>query len=142
MPNLQPHQYQTFQILAPRETHTRTATCEEFECQAYANGWKMKLDLATELGQKQAHYIKHFSGRSYTVESQRDGLVELLFRSGQPCFTEHRVKIGRPDVFRVTGGHLGNNPLRTPTRVHKKPEFWVEEFAENQDRIARVIEKG
>jgi hypothetical protein len=28
------------------------------------------------------------------------------------------------------------------TRVHKRPEYWVEEFAENQDRLATRIERG
>jgi len=134
--------YQTFQIAAPKETHTVPATCEEVECAQYLRGWKMKIDLATELGQRQAYYIKHQSGRAYTVESQHDGLVTLHFRANQECFQQHRKSIERPPVFRVKGGDKRGNPLRLPTRVHKKPEFWVEEFAENQDRLARVQEKG
>lgn len=133
---------QTFQIVAPKETHTRVATCEEVECQQYARGWRMKVDLNTDLGQKQAHYIKNLAGRSYTKVSAHEGMVELEFRAGQPCFQEHRVPIGRPEIFRVKGGDHRGNPLRTVTRVHKKPEFWVEEFAENQDRIKTRIERG
>src|SRR3546814_9780095 len=44
-------------------------------------------------------------------------------------------------VFRVKGGDRRGNPLRTPTRVHKKPEYWLEEFQENQDRLSRSEER-
>lgn len=141
-PRMDPRYVQTFQVTAPKSTHTKPATCEDVECKAYANGWKMVLDLGTELGQRQAHYIKYSSGRSYRVESQQDGLVTLVFRAGQPCFAEHRVRTDRPEVYRVKGGDYRGNPLRTPTRTHKKPEFWVEEFAENQDRIAEAQKRG
>lgn len=134
--------YQTFQIVAPKDTHTVPATCEDVECAMYLNGWRMKLDLGTELGKRQASYIKHQSGRAFKVLSQRDGLVELEFSASQPCFQEHRKSIERPEVFRVKGGDFRGNPLKTVTRVHKKPEFWVEEFAENQDRLKNAIEKG
>lgn len=133
---------QTFQVVSPTSTHTREATCEEVECAQYARGWKMKIDLGTELGQRQAHYIKYQSGRSFTRESLGDGLVELTFGASQPCFQEHRVSVGRPEIYRVKGGDSRGNPLRTPMRTHKKPEFWVEEFAENQDRLKTQIERG
>ncbi len=120
----------------------RKASCEEVECAMYAAGWKMVIDLGTDLGQKQAHYIKHQSGRSYKVEKNVDGVVTLIFAANQPCFNEHTVATDLPEVFLVKGGDRRGNPLRTPTRVHKKPEFWLEEFAENQDRIATAREKG
>lgn len=134
--------YQTFQIEAPKATHSRPATCEEVECDMYLKGWQMKIDISTPLGEQQARYIKYSSGRSYRVVEQRDGLVVLEFRSGQPCFAKHRVATDLPPVFSVKGGDGRGNPLRTPRRVHKKPEFWVEEFAENQDKIAKIHERG
>jgi len=137
-----PEAFQTFQAVAPKETHTVPATCEQVECDHHIKGWAMKLDLSTELGQKQAHYIKHSSGRVYEIKDQRDGLVTLIFRPGQTCFRDHVRQIERDPIFRVRGGDSRGNPLRTPTRVHKKPEFWVEEFAEHQDRIATAIKKG
>lgn len=133
--------YQTFEIVKPKDTHTVEASCEEVECQAYANGWKLMVDLGTDLGQKQAYYIKYHSGRSYTYD-QRDGLVTFVFRSGQKCFQEHRRDLERDPVFRVKGGKDGRNPLKLPTRVHKKAEYWVEEFALNQQTIADAVEKG
>lgn len=133
---------QTFQVTAPISTHTRVATCEEVECEQYARGWRMRIDLNTELGQKQAWYIKNHAGRSYKKVGAQDGLVDLEFAPNQPCFAEHRVRIDRPEIYRVKGGDYRGNPLRTPTRVHKKPEFWVEEFAINQDRLKTQMERG
>lgn len=134
--------YQTFQVTSPVETHTREGSCEEAECQAYARGWRMKLDLGTDLGKRQAQYIKHQSGRSFKVVSQRDGLVELEFAANQPCFSQHRVRLDRPEIYRVKGGDKRGNPAGVATRVHTRPELWVEEFAENQDRLARLHERG
>jgi len=134
--------YQTFQIRAPKGGLV-PVSCEDVECQAYANGWKMVLDLASALGQKQAYYIKHQSGRKYTIESQTpEGMVTLIFAPDQDCFEQHKVRNDLPEVFSIRGGDSRGNPLRTPTRVHKKPEFWLEEFAENQDRIATAKKEG
>lgn len=139
---LGPRAYQTFQVTAPTSTHTREGTCEEAGCSAYLRGWRMKLDLGTDLGKRQAQYIKHQSGRSFKILSQRDGLVELEFAANQPCFTQHRVRLDRPEIYRVKGGDKRGNPAGIQTRVHKRPEHWVEEFAENQDRLARLHQKG
>lgn len=141
-PNLPSSAYTTFQVTAPTATHTVEASCEDVECEQYARGWRMKLDLGTDLGQKQAHYIKHLSGRSYRVVDQRDGLVTLEFPGGQPCFQQHRVRNQLPETFLVRGGDYRGNPLGTKTRVHDKPEHWVEEFQEHQDRLKTAIERG
>ena len=142
-PGLAAQNYQTFQVTSPLSTHTKVVQCgEDVDCSQYKRGWRMKIDLGTDLGQKQAYYIKHSSGRSYKVIGQQDGLVELEFAANQPCFNEHRVPLDRPEIYRVKGGDFRGNPLRTPTRVHKKPEYWVEEFAEHQDKIKTAIEKG
>lgn len=140
-PNLPSKAYTTFQVKAPKGGYVK-ATCEDVECDQYARGWLMKIDLNTELGQKQAHYIKHLSGRSYKVTDQRNGLVTLEFRPGQPCFQEHKVRNDLPETFLVRGGDYRGNPLGIKTRVHTKPEHWVEEFAENQDRLKTAIERG
>lgn len=141
-PNLPSKAYKTFQVKAPKSTHTRPASCEEVECEQYAKGWRMKIDLNTDLGQKQAYYIKKHAGRAYKVADQRDGMVTLEFPGGQPCFQEHRVRNELPEKFLVKGGDYRGNPLGTKTRVHTKPEHWVEEFAENQDRLKTAIERG
>lgn len=137
-----PRRMVTFQMAAPKSTHFRKASCEEVECAQYVRGWRMRIDLTAELGQKQAHYIKHSSGRSYKVVQQNNGLVELEFAPNQPCFKEHQVRLQRPDIYRVKGGDYRGNPLNIPTRVHKNPAHWVEEFQENQDNLKTQIERG
>lgn len=143
-PRLGAENYQTFQISAPLNTHFRVVPCDGLpgRCDASERGWKMVLDLNSELGQRQARYIKYQSGRKYEIAEQRDGMVTLVFSGGQPCFATHRVRIDRPEIFAVKPGDFRGNPTRGVTRVHKKPEFWVEEFAENQDRIRSIQEKG
>lgn len=141
-PRLPASAMQTFQVTAPISTHTRQATCEEAECAQYARGWRMTIDLNTDLGQKQAYYIKYHSGRSFKKISADAGMVELEFKGGQPCFREHRIPLDRPEIYRVKGGDHRGNPLRTPVRTHKRPEYWLEEFQENQDRLKTQIEKG
>lgn len=143
-PRLGAENYQTFQIKAPLSTHFKVVPCDGLpgRCKQAELGWKMVIDLNTQLGQQQARYIKHQSGRRYEVAEQKDGIVTLVFPGGQPCFATHRVRVERPEIFAVKGGDRRGNPTRALTRVHKKPEFWVEEFAENQDRIRSIQEKG
>ena len=137
-----PENYKTFQVTAPVATHTRVASCEEVECPQYARGWKMTIDLNTELGQKQAHYIKNLAGRAYKKISAANGLVELEFAANQPCFGEHRVRLDRPEIYRVKGGDFRGNPLRTPTRTHKRADYWIEEFQANQQRLKDAESRG
>lgn len=139
---LPPGMMQTYQIAAPVSTHWRRATCAEVNCQAAERGWQMVLDLTTELGQKQARYIKHQSGRRYEIADQRDGLVTLIFRGGQECFAEHKVRTDRPEIYRVRPGDRRGNTTGQPARVHTKPEHWIEDFQENSARLNQLAERG
>ena len=141
-PGLPAHMMQTYAINAPKATHWRPATCAEVDCQKAERGWKMILDLTTDLGQRQARYIKHTSGRRYEVTSQRDGLVTLIFPGGQECFEEHQVRTDRPEEYLVRGGDFRGNPRGQQTRVHTKPEHWVEDFQETTDRLNQLAERG
>ncbi|QMP84397.1 hypothetical protein HUN42_00019 [Streptomyces phage Dagobah] len=140
--SLGPENMQTFAIQATGDEHWRRATCEEVRCRMAARGWEMRLDLTTELGQRQARYIKHQSGRRYEIVDQKNGLVTLRFPGGQECFKAHRVRTDAPGRFLVKGGDRRGNPRGTVTRVHKKPEFWVEEFQENSLRLIQLKERG
>lgn len=134
--------YQTFEIRRPLATHWRTATCEEVDCPNAERGWRTVVDESTELGQRQAHYIRRQSGRLFREERQPDGTTAFLFASGQPCFQQHRVQIGRPELYVVRGGDWRGNPRGLPARQHTRPDLWVEEFGEHQERIAEAKERG
>jgi hypothetical protein len=133
--------YRTYQIIAPLDTHFRAGTCEEAHCPAYLNGFRTVVDEATELGQQQAHYIREMSGRRYVEEKTPAGLTEFTFQAGQQCFSPHQVRLERPEHFVVRDGDWRGNP--TGRRVeHTAVGFWVEDFAEHQERINNAIERG
>jgi hypothetical protein len=142
-PRLPASDYKTYQILQPKATHWRKATCEEIRCAAGENGWRSVIDESTELGQRQAYYIRKQSGRKFSEEKLPNGLTQFSFPSGQNCFADHQERIeDRPELYFVKGGDKRGNPRGTPTRQHTKAEFWVEDFQENQDKLRSHIEKG
>lgn len=133
----------TYAVEAPVDTHWRRATCEEVQCEQQERGWKMQIDLSSELGQKQAYYIKYQSGRHFTHEKlNNEGMVELVFPPGQTCFREHKVRLDREERYVVKGGDFRGNPRGIPTRVHTRPELWVEDFQTNQEAIKEAQRKG
>lgn len=142
VPQASPAVYQTFQIAAPVATHWREATCEQVDCPGYLYGWRSVIDERTDLGQAQAHYIRHDRSRKHDEERMPDGLTAFTFEPGQTCFDTHQARVERPELFVVRGGDWRGNPTGVEPRLHKNPDFWVEEFAENQDRVATVIERG
>jgi hypothetical protein len=132
----------TYQIAAPLATHWRPATCAEAECLAYLHGWQTSVDETTELGQRQAYYIRHDKTRKHTERRAETGLTVFGFEAGQACFAQHRAPNTRPERFLVTGGDFRGNPLGTPPRVHARPDDWVEDMAESLDEIRTRHEKG
>lgn len=142
VPTIGAENYQTFQIKAPVSTHWRPATCEEVDCANAEFGWKSVIDESTDLGKQQAHYIRKLSGRKFREQRLETGLTEFLFASGQPCFAQHKTRLDRQELYIVKGGDWRGNPRRTPQRQHTKPEHWVEEFAEHQDKIKQLHERG
>jgi hypothetical protein len=144
MPALPARAFKTFQIVSPTSTHFRPATCAEVECDATVNGWVTTVDETTELGQKQAHYIRKLSGRLFKENRTPTGLTEFTFPAGQPCFRkdDHKVRIGRQELFITRDGDWRGNPLGTRPRQHTRPEHWVEEFQENQQALVDRMERG
>lgn len=136
----QPQDYQTYSIASPRETHTRTATCDEVDCEPFLNGWATTVPTG---GQLEA--ALRASGRHWATRMPNpDGTVTFAFPPGQPCFraATHRVGLDRPAHFLVRGGDWRGNPRGTPPVVHVRPDDWVEDFALHQQRIRSTIEKG
>jgi hypothetical protein len=140
-PRLGTHQVQTYQVLSPVSTHFRPATCEEVACIHYQTGWRNVVDERTQLGQRQAYFVRKESRRSFTEERGEDGLTTFTFASGQPCFTRHQIKLDRQELYLVRGGDKRGNPTGFH-RQHTRPEHWVEDMQENQDRLRSAIEKG
>jgi hypothetical protein len=133
--------YKTYQLAAPRSTHFRPATCADVDCEAYLFGWRTAVDVATDLGRRQADYIRRAAKRAYT-EDRVDGLTVFIFEPGQQCFAEHQVRLERPPLFIVRGGDFRGDPRGEQPRYHSRPEFWVEDFATHQAGLAEQLEKG
>jgi hypothetical protein len=138
-PALGVHQTQSFEILAPTETHQRKATCTEVDCGAQANGWVSKIDESSPLGQRQAHYIRKESGRRFTETRDPTGLTLFTFPAGQTCFGGHTVALDRPEFYIVRDGDWRGNPTGR-RREHDRPEHWVEDFAQHQQSLIRASE--
>ena len=138
-----PEFYKTYEIIRPRSTHTRVATCAEVDCVHHARGWVTKIDVSTDLGKRQARYIRNHSGRRFVeATTMGDGpIITLNFHPGQTCFTEHRVPIDRPPIYRVRGGDFRGNPRGVAT-VTRPATDWVDDFANHQSKIKEAHERG
>lgn len=141
MPNMDPQDYKTYQIVSPTETHYREAKCQEVDCSNYREGWKTVIDEATDLGKQQAYYIRNRSGRKYR-ENRTAGITEFIFYSEQQCFANHQVPNGRPELYLVKEGDFRGNPRGTDPIIHSDARFWLEDFAEHQDKLKTTLERG
>lgn len=134
--------YKTYQVLAPKATHFRPATCTEVECPNQALGWRTVIDENTDLGQKQGYYIRKESGRRFVEERMPDGLTSFTFEAGQTCFTDHQVSLERPELFLVRGGDHRGDPTGARPYQHTGPDQWLDDFATHQDGIAEELARG
>ena len=136
-----PEAYKTYSIRMPLATHWRPGTCEEASCPDHAFGWSTTVDESTDLGKRQAHFIRHDRTRAHTEEKQAAGLTVFTFAPGQTCFRQHRVPLWREAFYLVTGGDWRGNP-RGDRYTHVSADDWVDDFANHQDRIAEAVRRG
>lgn len=141
-PQMPAQNYKTYELRAPVSTHYKDVTCIQANCTAMANGWTSLINEATELGKKQAHYIRRNSKREFTEERTKDGLTKFTFSAGQKCFETHKDKLNRPPLLFVKGGDWRGNPRGTRPFQHKNAEDWIEDFSEHQDRLKTRLEQG
>jgi hypothetical protein len=132
---------QTYQVIAPVSTHWRDATCVEVDCQHHLRGWRTVVDESTTLGQGQAYYIRHDRTRSHTEEKLASGLTQFTFKPGQNCFTKHRVRVPKPEIYIVRDGDWRGNPTGR-RRVHTNARDWVEDFGEHQLTVEERVKRG
>ena len=138
------HLYRTFSATNPRSTHTRPASCEEIDCQHFLTGWNTVVDEGTELGARQAHYIRHDRSRSHREHQDPDlGGTVFFFPPGQRCFRadQHRVSLFRPPILTTRRGDWRGSPDNWCRRF-VRPEDWVDDFATHTDQIAERRRRG
>lgn len=132
--------YKTYEMRSPLSTHFRRGTCAEAQCPHYLNGWRVRIEALTP---DLLHAARN-SDRKYVEHHVAEGETYLLFEAGQPCFraSEHRIRVERPPLYVVRDGDYRGNPSGNRARLHQRPENWVEDFAEHQQKLADEIEKG
>lgn len=138
-PALASGMYDTYAVRMPKATHQRRATCEEVECAAHLNGWVTRVPMDSEAAQ----YIE--SGQSGRRFQETTGMQdfarverEFMFLPGQQCFAEHWVTLERDPLFlKKHGDWRSGGALRT-----LPAEQWMDEFAENQQNLSKILEEG
>lgn len=142
-PQMNPMAYKTFAISQPLATHFRPATCAEVECGPHVNGWSTTVDESTELGRRQAGYVRGRSGRRFTQERTPAGLTVFTFEAGQPCFAadKHQVPLERPVNHYTWQGDWRVNPSRHDVTAMRGDD-WVDAFVNHQDRLKTTLERG
>lgn len=130
-PHAHPGAYQTFGI----QPYWRQATCAEVECPAYTDGWVTAVDESTDLGRRQADYIRTQSGRRFTVERTEAGWTAFRFYPGQTCFAskDHRVPWQRPELYIVRAGDHRATAGRP--KVYDRPDQWADDLHTTTDRL-------
>jgi len=145
-PALGPEYYKSYSLRQPRNTHFRPATCEEFECDEFMFGFVLTMDLSTDLGQRQLDYVKRDKSRRCHLQRLSLNIMKAVYGPGNDCFepkrSTHKILVGRPPVLLVAEGDWRGNPRRTPTRVHRRVEDWVDDFANHQQALADAVQKG
>jgi len=128
---LPPQFLTTFRIVRP----PRPATCAEYGCWRYRDGFKVVVDESTDLGRQQAHYIRKECGRRFTEDrEERPGLTAFKFEAGQECFAKHAMPWDGQERL-LEHGLWGR-------RDHTRADDWVDSFANNQIRLADIAERG
>ncbi|RSN26494.1 hypothetical protein DMC63_01270 [Streptomyces sp. WAC 05977] len=123
-----------FEIAAPLGTHWRVGTCEEDDCVYFREGWATRCDeIPGSLGESQAAYIRADKSRRYTETREGPTTVVFRFEAGQKCYRQHRVPLGRPELYLVREEGDGQ------ATVHSGPDAWLDDFNTNQDRLNRYI---
>lgn len=132
--------YKTYEVVSPLSTHFRPATCAEVDCPHYVNGWRVRVEALTP---DLLHAARN-SGRKYVEQPVAEGETWLVFEAGQDCFkaSQHRTRMDRQPLYVVRDGDWRGNPRGTKARLHQRPDHWVEDFAEHQQKLADEIEKG
>lgn len=139
-PKLPASAVKTYAIHAPISTHYRKASCQEVDCEAYAQGWATRIDPTTELGKRQLNYIRLKSGRAFhDVTTIDTPIVTLIFNAGQQCFAGHQVPLEREPFYVVRDGDFRGNPRGTTPRKMSAPD-WTDDFANHQNTIATALE--
>lgn len=118
--------YSLQQRPAPR---ARRATCEEVDCWAWLGGFAIKVDEATDLGGRQAAYLREDRTRPRPAETREGALTVFAYPPGTRCTASDTHVIERTQLYIARG-------------IATTAELWTEEFGENQQRLSELQARG
>ncbi|MDX3515878.1 hypothetical protein PV755_44475 [Streptomyces caniscabiei] len=127
--------YQTWSVQSRPDKRVRSV-CERVGCPQWRNGWESTIDESTELGQRQAAFIRG-SRRTFREQRNGAGLTVFRFESGQRCFADHQTM---PELYLVRGGDY--RAKVGEVRVHKRAEDWVEHVQQHMGHLLDERDKG
>jgi len=134
--------YQVFSLRQPVGDQFRIVDCEAFGCRWWRDGFKVRVDLATRIGQERAVYLRSGVHRRRYSEDRDPAfptIVMFRFPAGTPCFEQHRVLLERPCFHLIRSG-LPGRPQGPVRQVG--PGQWQEEHAENQIKLLARQQQG
>jgi hypothetical protein len=142
-PSGTPSNYKTYALLRPRGSHFEPATCEQYECHQYINGFDLFVDTSKEIGQKQFHYVTHDKTR--TCRMERTGQYTFVFHypPGNDGFGEghrHFLPLHRPPTALVMPGDWRGQTGEATH--HKRLEDWVDDSQNHHDKLATAKQRG
>lgn len=136
-PKMEPKNYRTFGASSPLKTHYRPATCQEVNCQAYANGWSFDVAVLS----KAAYYKVTHAGKHYRKVTLSPTQQYLVFSPEQPCFDSHVVPLDRPEIL-YTGRGDWRIFNRNHARVIKSADEFADRFGTHVQLLREHIKRG
>lgn len=138
-PKMPTQLYKTYAVRSPISTHFRAATCAEVDCEAYVNGWQLRVEGLTP----DLLYTAKHSGRKFKEVEVAKGETYLIFEAGQFCFaaSTHRKSLDRPEFYYTGRGDFRSFSIRKADQF-AKPEEWVDSFQHHLDKINTEIQRG
>lgn len=135
-PKGHPGMYKTYRLWSPPDTHI-VESCQQAGCEAWQRGWDTFVDEATELGQRQAAYIRTHSGRTFRESRTDAGITAFRFEAHQRCFAEHRTRPSQGLV--LAGDYRGFDGVM---RRHTRTEDFVDDATTALDAMKQAQERG
>ncbi len=145
--------YNTYRASSPVATHFRPATCQEYGCTAFNNGWSyIKAELerenllyaVTHAGKRYQEMLVPVPMKNTETEEWELGpeMLCLVFEPGQVCFQArtHRVPLERPEFFFAGKGDFRSFRQQEARRLREVD--WIDLFRNDLDKIHTEIQKG
>ncbi len=139
-PLMGPNAYKTYALRAL----FRPANCIEIDCENYLKGWTFKVDHL-RADPRLEHAVRN--SRKKFVEKELSGEMYLVFEPGQMCFAvkSHKKQREQDPLLFVARGDWRTYLPKTglpPEPRRMKPDDWVDDFANHQDKINTLIARG